>query len=97
MGIVQGGVFTTIQVVWANYYGRESIGGIRGVVWPVQTTAAAIGPLISALTYDMYGGYAFIFALCAFLSVVGSLSVLVAKSPSDYMKIRNTESLISSL
>ena len=96
MGVVQGGVFTTIQVVWANYYGRESIGGIRGVVWPVQTTAAAIGPLISALMYDLYGGYAFVFALCALLSILGGLSVLVSKPPSDHMKIGDTASLIPS-
>ena len=82
MGLVQGGVFTMQQVVLADYYGRESLGAVRGVVWPVQTTANAFGPLASALAYDINGSYVFIFSLFAVLGLLSSLCIFLARPPA---------------
>ncbi len=81
MGIVQGGIFTMQQVVLADYYGRESLGAVRGVVWPVQTTANAFGPLASALAYDINGSYGLIFGVFGLLGLLAALCVFLAKPP----------------
>ena len=81
MGLVQGGIFTMQQVVLADYYGRESLGAVRGVVWPVQTTANAFGPLASALAYDINGSYGVIFGVLGFLGLLAALCVFLAKPP----------------
>ena len=81
MGLVQGGIFTLQQVILADYYGRESLGAVRGIVWPVQTTANAFGPLASAMAYDIAGNYSFIFGLFAVLGLLAGLCVFLARPP----------------
>lgn len=81
MGLVQGGIFTLQQVILADYYGRESLGAVRGIVWPVQTTANAFGPLASATAYDIAGNYSFIFGLFGFLGLLAGLCVFLAQPP----------------
>ena len=81
MGLVQGGIFTMQQVVLADYYGRETLGAVRGIVWPVQTTANAFGPLASALAYDINGSYSVIFGVFGFLSLLAALCVFLATPP----------------
>ena len=63
-----GGMSTLINVLWADYYGRESLGVIRGVSLPVQTGGQAIGPIASGVLYDFTGDY--------FISLIYSLVVI---------------------
>ncbi len=42
-GLSQGGIFTLQQVLFADYYGRESLGAIRGVVRAIHMMANAVG------------------------------------------------------
>ena len=52
------GVFVTNnQIIWADFFGRSAIGGIRGIVSPVQMFTNALGPWVAALTYDATGSY----------------------------------------
>ena len=82
LGVVQGGMFTVQQVILADYYGRGSLGAVRGIVWPVQMWANAAGPLSASLAYDATGDYVFIFGLFGILSLVSSLCVFLARPPS---------------
>ncbi len=76
-GLLWGGVITLQQIVFANYYGRDSLGAIRGVVWPVQMVANAIGPFVAGLVYDLTGSYFSIFvAFGVILFLSGVLSFL---------------------
>ncbi|MEM9682906.1 MAG: MFS transporter [Pseudomonadota bacterium] len=52
-----GGLMTLLPVAWANSFGRQNLGAIRGVTMPVQTLAQASGPLLSGVLYDATGGY----------------------------------------
>ena len=56
-GIGIGGLITLLPVAWANNFGREHIGSIRGITVPLQTLAQASGPFISGFLYDLTGGY----------------------------------------
>ena len=69
------------QVVFADYYGRESLGSIRGVVWPIQMITNALGPLVAAVAYDITGNYVAVFASFGILIIFASLAVFGAKPP----------------
>jgi len=74
-------MFTLQHVIFADYYGRESLGTIRGLVWPVQMMANAIGPLVAALAYDATGNYVVIFTIFAVFILLSSLCVFLAQPP----------------
>jgi MFS family permease len=80
-GMVNGGNFTLQMVIFADYYGRDSLGSIRGAIQPVQLGANAMGPLAAAIAYDLTGSYFAIFALFILLSVFSSLCIFLAKPP----------------
>jgi MFS family permease len=81
MGSAQGGVFTTQQIILADYYGRDSIGSIRGVVWPAMVAANALSPLACSAVYDLNGSYTFVFLLFSLFIIFAALSVSIARSP----------------
>ena len=77
-----GGLMTLFPVAWANNFGRENLGAIRGVTIPIQTLAQASGPLISGILFDLSDGYDLSLALFTILAgVAGLLAFLVAKPP----------------
>lgn len=80
-GVVQGGGLTLNQVMFPDYFGRESLGAIRGWTNPLFLTANAAGPLIAAMAYDASGSYFFIFALFGLFRLGSALFVLLAKPP----------------
>jgi len=42
-----GGIHLLLRLVWADFYGRSSLGSIRGITLPVQIAGQLTGPLIS--------------------------------------------------
>ena len=48
---------TLLPVAWADYFGRESYGAIRGVALSLQVLAQAAGPLLSGALRDWSGNY----------------------------------------
>ena len=80
-GLLGGGIFTLQQVVFADYYGRDSLGAIRGIFWPVQLVANSVGPVIAAYAYDTTGNYALIFTVFGILILVSSLCIFLARPP----------------
>ena len=81
MGIIQGGMFILYQIIFADYYGRDSLGAIRGVVWPIQMITNSVGPLSAAAVYDITGSYFLIFAVFSALSVVSGILIFFAYPP----------------
>ncbi len=80
-GVVTGGMGTLTQVIYADYYGRGSLGAIRGLTSPAQMAANSVGPLAAALAFDSSGGYFSIFALYGVLMVAASFSTFLARPP----------------
>ena len=76
-----GLMITSNQVVFADYFGREALGAIRGIAAPIQMGLNAIGPLVAGAAFDLTGSYlaAFIPFTCGYL--LAALSLSVAKKP----------------
>jgi len=81
-GLSFGGMFILQQVIFADFYGRDNVGAIRGIVWPVQMVFNATGPFIASVAFDVLGSYTLIFLIFAVLVMIASVLILLAKPPS---------------
>ncbi|MDP6495207.1 MAG: MFS transporter, partial [Dehalococcoidia bacterium] len=82
-GLSFGGMFMLQQVIFADFYGRDNVGAIRGIVWPVQMIFNATGPFVASIAFDALGSYTMIFWIFASLVMVASLLVFLARPPSQ--------------
>ena len=81
LGIGVGGLHFLLRLAWADYYGRQHIGTIRGITLPVQIGGQAIGPVAAGAVFDLTGGYHGAFVFFASAVTVASLLVLAAVPP----------------
>lgn len=80
-GIVGAGINTLAPILWANYYGRSSLGGIFGVSRAAQVVGFAVGPLASAVVYDRSGSYQGAFLALAAVALLAAVLLAVAGRP----------------
>ncbi len=82
-GLSIGGYSVTSAVAFANYYGRDHVGSIRGAISPLVTGSVALGPVLIAVGYDFQGTYTIGFlAMVALFCAAGALALL-AKPPRE--------------
>ncbi len=79
MGI--GGILTLLPIAWADYFGRESYGAIRGVALSLQVLAQAVGPVLSGVLRDWSGDYVRSLIVFAALSSLAVMAALAAQRP----------------
>ena len=85
-GIGLGGSFVLREVVWANYFGRLSLGTIRGLGLFLTQIFAASGAPFFGFLFDVTGSYSLSFTLFAgtlLLSAVLIMSVQPPKRPAS--------------
>ena len=82
IGLVAAGGNITPAVVYADYYGRASLGKIRGIGEIGVLLGQSTGPLLAGLVFDLRGNYTLIFIAYAATAAAGSLLVLNARRPA---------------
>ena len=80
-GISLGGMLVVPPVAIADYFGRTSMGSIRGFTEPFYTAGQAIGAVLSGVIYDSTGDYQIAFLSMAFIGVLAVLLTFSAKVP----------------
>ena len=80
-GLSIGGYSVTTAVAFANYYGRDHVGSIRGAISPLVTGSVALGPVLIAAGYDFQGTYNSGFLAMVALFVAAGALALLAKPP----------------
>jgi OFA family oxalate/formate antiporter-like MFS transporter len=80
-GLGIGGVMTLLPLAWADYFGRESYGAIRGVALSLQVMAQAAGPVVSGALRDWSGNYTDSLILFGILAALAILAALLARRP----------------
>lgn len=80
-GLGIGGVMMLLPMAWADYFGRESYGAIRGVALSLQVTAQAAGPLVSGMLRDWSGTYTDSLLLFGALAALAVVAALTARQP----------------
>jgi MFS family permease len=80
-GLAFGLLVASNQVVFADYFGRGSLGAIRGAATPAQLGTNAFGPILAGGAYDLTGSYmaAFVPLTIAYLVAAGAL--MIARKP----------------
>jgi MFS family permease len=81
-GIVHGMQLTMEALIFATYFGRRSLGTIRGLASPAQFGMNALGPVVGGLAYDVSGSYALAFAGFGILYVVAATLMCFVKRPA---------------
>ena len=82
-GLFFGSSFALSQAIYADYFGRTSLGVIRGSFQPVQLILNAAGPFFTGLWVDYFGSYTvpfFIFSGCMLLA---AFLLLIATYPQQ--------------
>ena len=80
-GLGIGGVMTLLPMAWADYFGRESYGAIRGVALSLQVLAQAAGPVASGMLRDASGNYTGSLILFGVLAAMAAGVALFAHRP----------------
>lgn len=83
-GIFHGGRNPMLPVLWANFFGRRSLGMVSGLSNPFYFTANAIGPIFAGFCHDLYGSYALPFYLFAAAFLVTGMISLRLKPPHPH-------------
>ena len=81
VGFGVGGIHLLIRLVWADYYGREHLGSIRGLTMAAQIGGQAIGPVLSGFMFDYSGSYSWPFVIYAVSVLLAGIGVLFATPP----------------
>ena len=80
-GFGVGGLLSVPPVGYADYYGRRSLGVIRGVTEPLTTIGQAIGAVAAGIIYDLTESYQFAFMAFAVMGGLATVLVLFARPP----------------
>ena len=83
IGAGVGGLHLLLRLAWADYYGRQHLGTIRGITLPMQIGGQAVGPVTAGFVYDATGSYHMVFLIFASVVALGSLLVLTAVPPGS--------------
>jgi cyanate permease len=80
-GIGLGGNMVLPDILWADYFGRRSLGKIRGLGLLISHFLAAIGPPFFGFLFDLTGGYGLSFAIFGGVLVISAFLSLLLKPP----------------
>ena len=80
-GIGLGGNMVLPDTLWAGYFGRRSLGKIRGMGLLVSQILAAMGPPFFGFLFDITGGYGLSFAIFGAVLMTSAVLSLMLKPP----------------
>ena len=82
-GLGIGGMMFLQNFVWADYFGREYVGSIRGVVAPITLTVGGIGPPLAGYVRDWTGSYNSVWWGGVCLMFLAALLILATTAPKN--------------
>ena len=85
-GLSFGAQLPLNRISFPDYFGRYSVGRIRGVTAPPQLLINAFGPFVSGLVIDNRGSYDLIYVVFIGLLLTAAISVLLAKRPEPPLR-----------
>ena len=81
-GIGLGGNMVLPEVLWANYFGRRSLGKVRGLGLLISQVMAAAGPPFFGFLFDITNGYGLSFAIFGCALIISAVLSLMLKPPA---------------
>jgi sugar phosphate permease len=81
IGVGAGGLHLLVRLAWADYYGREHLGTIRGFTMSAQIGGQAAGPVVAGFLFDATGSYQLPIMVFTGLAALAGLLALFATPP----------------
>jgi MFS family permease len=81
-GVGLGGSLVLQELIWANYYGRVSLGAVRGLAVLITFAFGAAGAPFFGFLFDATGSYVFSFVLFVLALLVSAILTLTAGPPT---------------
>ena len=75
------GMMIVQEVIWANYYGRLTLGTVRSTSLPLQVLIAGGGPVLVNVVFDILGSYRPAYTAFIGLYLLAALLVWFARPP----------------
>ena len=85
-GIGLGGNMVLPDLLWSNYFGRRSLGRIRGMGLLISQVLAAMGPPFFGFLFDITGGYGLSFALFGAALATSAVLSLMLRPPAKSIR-----------
>jgi OFA family oxalate/formate antiporter-like MFS transporter len=80
-GVGLGGNMVLPDILWASYFGRRSLGKIRGMGLLISQALAAAGPPFFGFLFDFTGGYGLSFTLFGCVLIISAFLSLRLRPP----------------
>ena len=80
-GAAMSGTGVIQEVLWADYFGRVTLGTVRSTATPLLVLFSAGGPVLMNLIFDMTGSYKGAYLLFAGLFVVAAAVIWACRPP----------------
>jgi MFS family permease len=80
-GIGGSGTRVTEEVMWPAYFGRLSLGAVRGVSYPIRGFFAGLGPITAGAVWDLTGAYSPAFAVMLAGCLLSAALMLTVSRP----------------
>ncbi|MEK7778424.1 MAG: MFS transporter [Chloroflexota bacterium] len=81
-GTTLAGTGVTQEVLWANFFGRRTLGTVRSTATPLYVMFGSTGPLLMNAIFDLSGSYRIAFLLFIGFFLVASVLLFAARLPS---------------
>ena len=81
VGTGVSGATLLLRLTCANYYGRQNLGSITGLILSVQTAGQAMGPVVAGFIFDFTQSYLASFTFFAVTATLSGFLVLSATPP----------------
>jgi cyanate permease len=81
-GIGLGGNMVLPEILWANYFGRRSLGTVRGLGILISQVLAAIGPPFFGFLFDLTRGYSLSFMIFGAALITSAFLSLMLRPPA---------------
>jgi MFS family permease len=81
-GIGLGGNMVLPEILWANYFGRRSLGRVRGLGLLISQVMAAAGPPFFGFLFDITNGYGLSFAIFGCALITSAVLSLMLRPPT---------------
>lgn len=79
LGIAGAGLIQ--EVIWANYFGRMSLGLVRSMGFPLQVVFSAAGPIFMNVIFDVTGSYRLAYLIFIGLFVIATIVLIACRAP----------------
>ena len=81
LGVAVGGYHLLLRLAYADYFGRQNLGSIRGLTIGAQIGGQVVGPVMAGVLFDLTGSYWPAFLGFAGAVTAAGVAVLLAAPP----------------